>query len=44
MLPIEFDTKLTGTLEIGRLLDEGNPAAQALLGYSEPVFARRFVV
>jgi hypothetical protein len=40
VLPLEFDLKLTGTLEIGRLLGEGNPAAQALLGYSEAVFTR----
>jgi hypothetical protein len=40
VLPLDFDLKLTGTLQIGRLLGEGNPAAQALLGYSEPVFAR----
>jgi hypothetical protein len=37
---MEFDLKLTGTLEIGRLLAEGNPAAQALLGYAETVFIR----
>ena len=40
VLPLDFDLKLTGTLEIGRLLDEGNPAAQALLGYAEAVFSR----
>jgi hypothetical protein len=40
VLPMEFDLKLTGTLEIGRLLGEGNPAAQALLGYAETVFTR----
>ena len=39
VLPIEFELS-TGSPEIGRLLGEGNPAAQAHLGYSEPIFAR----
>ena len=39
VLPVEFDVS-TGTPGIGRLLGEGNPAAQAHLGYSEPVFTR----
>ena len=40
VLPLDFELKFTGTLEIGRLLQEGNPAAQALLGYAESVFTR----
>ena len=39
VLPLDFELN-TGTLEIGRLLSEGNPAALAHLGYSEPIFAR----
>ncbi len=39
VLPVEFDLT-TGTAGIGRLLGEGNPAAQAHLGHSEPVFTR----
>ena len=39
VLPVEFNLD-TGTPTIGRLLGEGNPAVQAHLGYSEPVFAR----
>ena len=39
VLPVEFDLN-TGSPGIGRLLGEGNPAAQAHLGYSEPVFTR----
>ncbi len=39
VLPVEFDLN-TGSPGIGRLLNEGNPAAQAHLGYSEPVFTR----
>lgn len=39
VLPVEFDLN-TGSAGIGRLLGEGNPAAQAHLGYSEPVFTR----
>ena len=39
VLPVEFDVN-TGTPGIGRLLGERNPAAQAHLGYSEPVFTR----
>jgi hypothetical protein len=35
---MDFDLKLTGTKDI--VLDESNPAAQALLGYSEAVFSR----
>ena len=42
VLPIDFELKLTGTLEIGRLLAEGNPAAQALLGYAETVYPRHY--
>ena len=39
VLPVEFELN-TGTPGIGRLLGEGNPAAQAHLGHSEPVFTR----
>ena len=39
VLPVEFDVS-TGSPGIGRLLGEGNPAAQAHLGHSEPVFTR----
>ena len=39
VLPVEFNLS-TGTSVIGRLLAEGNPAVQAHLGYSEPVFDR----
>ena len=40
VLPIDVELKMTGTLEIGRLLAEGNPAAQALLGHAETVYPR----
>jgi len=39
VLPVEFNLS-TGKPVIGRLLAEGNPAVQAHLGYSEPVFDR----
>ena len=39
VLPVEFNLS-TGTSVIGRLLAEGNPAVQAHLGYSEPIFDR----
>lgn len=39
VLPLDFELN-TGTLEVGRLLSEGNPAAMAHLGYAEPVFTR----
>jgi hypothetical protein len=39
VLPLDFELN-TGTLEVGRLLGEGNPAAMAHLGYAEPVFTR----
>ena len=39
VLPVEFNLS-TGTPVIGRLLAEGNPAVQAHLGYSEPIFDR----
>ncbi|MEC8943569.1 MAG: hypothetical protein VX398_01725, partial [Acidobacteriota bacterium] len=39
VLPVEFNLS-TGTPVIGRLLAEGNPAVQAHLGHSEPIFDR----
>lgn len=39
VLPLDFELN-TGTLEVGRLLSEGNPAAMAHLGHAEPVFTR----
>ncbi len=39
VLPLDFELN-TGTLGVGRLLSEGNPAAVAHLGYAEPVFTR----
>lgn len=39
VLPLDFELN-TGTLEVGRLLSERNPAAMAHLGYAEPIFTR----
>jgi hypothetical protein len=40
VLPLELSIQLAGTPGMAELLEEGNPAAIALLGHTETVFAR----
>jgi hypothetical protein len=40
VLPLKLNIQLAGTPGMAELLEDGNPAAVALLGHTETVFAR----